>query len=252
MNTKHQSVFFLRLSLITFSDFLKALSDKNTIIRGYCCFANVHMCIEVYRNIHIRNSVNNANFVLSDGIPLVFTLNLLYNIKQERIAGMDFMPRMFSLAEMYNESVFFYGSSSEVLERLHSKIQIEFPGLKVVGKISPPYRNLSEDENQFHIDQINISGARYVFVSLGCPKQELWMAKNSNKINAILLGVGGAFDVYADVKRRAPIWLRNIGLEWFFRLLQEPRRLWKRYLKTNSLFILLVLSELFKKHFQGH
>ncbi len=157
---------------------------------------------------------------------------------------MDFMPALMDKAEKRNESVFFYGSTNDVLNKIKDKVKTEFPRLNIAGMIAPPFRDLSQDELDKYVKIINESGAKYVFIGLGCPKQEIWMAQNSPKINALLLGVGGAFEVYCGIKKRAPFWMRKYSLEWVFRLKQDPKRLWKRYLYTNLLFSYFFVKQL--------
>jgi N-acetylglucosaminyldiphosphoundecaprenol N-acetyl-beta-D-mannosaminyltransferase len=207
---------------------------------AYACFANVHMVIEAYENQAFAKQVNSATLVLADGMPLVKTLKFFYGLNQQRVAGMDMLPDLLKLADANRLKVFFFGTTPELLENIGFKIKNEFPNAKIAGLFSPPFDKPLDDES--YIKMINDSGAQLVFVSLGCPKQEKWMATHSKKINAILLGVGGAFPVFAETVQRAPRFMRNIGLEWLFRLYQEPTRLFKRYLKTNSLFIWLVLK----------
>ena len=208
-------------------------------IPGYVCFANVHMTIESYRNIKFAKQVNNATLVLSDGVSLVKYINYFYGYVQERIAGMDIFPDLIRHAELNSLKIFLFGTTQKTLDEINLKIKKEFPGLEIVGLCSPPFDKSLDDEA--YIDQINNSKASLVFVALGCPKQETWMATHSHKMNAVLLGVGGAFPVYAGITRRAPVFIQNWGLEWLFRLAQEPRRLFKRYLVTNTLFIYLCL-----------
>jgi len=207
---------------------------------GYVCFANVHMTIEAYMDKKFASQVNNASLVLSDGMPIVKALNFFYRIQQDRIAGMDIMPDLLRLAEINDLKVFFFGTTDELLSRIKVRTEKEFPNLKVVGLFSPPFDRPLNDSH--YADMINSSGANLVFVALGCPKQEKWMAENSEKIKAILLGVGGAFPIYAQTAKRAPLFMRKLSMEWFFRLMQEPRRLFFRYLKTNSLFLFLLMK----------
>jgi len=134
-----------------------------------------------------------------------------------------------------------------VLEQLIRKIETTYPGVQVAGAISPPFRPLSQEELNDHIDQINRSGANFVLVALGCPKQETWMALHSEKLHAVLLGLGGAFPVTAGLQKRAPVWMQRAALEWLHRLLQEPGRLFKRYLYTNLYFIVLLVKAIFRK-----
>ncbi len=216
-------------------------------IPSYVCFANVHMTIEAYKRPSFRRQVDKASLVVPDGKPLAVACYSLYRIKQERIAGMDFMPAIMETANKEGSTIFLYGSSPDVLDALTKKINEHYPFITIGGAISPPFRPLHSDEIQEHIDQINQSGAQLVFVSLGCPKQEKWMAANYKKINAVLLGVGGAFAVMAGLQRRSPKWMQNWGLEWFFRLMVEPRRMFRRYFETNFAFLYLMGVERFKK-----
>lgn len=235
----------LNIELISYNEAkYKVLELAKNRISSFCCFANVHMTIEAFRNVGISTSINGADYIFSDGQPLTVALKWLYGIKQDRIAGMDFMPSILKASEQAGLSVFLYGGSSDVLEKLKIKITREFPDLLIAGAISPPYRLLTEQEENFFNQEINNTQANIVFVSLGCPKQELWMARHSSKIKAVLLGVGGAFPVYAELTKRAPDWMQKYSLEWLYRLIQEPQRMWKRYFVTNTLFVLLLFKEL--------
>ncbi len=180
-------------------------------------------------------------------MPLVKVLKFFYGIKQDRIAGMDVMPELMKEAEINSLKVFFFGTTPELLEKIRIRAEKEFPRLTIAGMLSPPF-NKSLDEETY-IDAINSSGANLVFVALGCPKQEKWMAKHSHKIHAVLLGVGGAFPVFAGTASRAPKVMRDLSLEWLYRLFQEPGRLFKRYMVTNSLFLYLVFKEKIKMIF---
>ncbi len=139
--------------------------------------------------------------------------------------------------------IFLYGSTDEVLQAIEQRIAQEYSPKILAGSISPPFRQLSEEEQNAFIEQINHSGANIVLVALGCPKQEAWMATHSHKIKAVCLGVGGAFPVFAKMQSRAPGFIQKYGLEWLYRLFQEPKRLWRRYLYTNSLFVYLLLKQ---------
>lgn len=233
---------------VSIVDYANALQQVITLSKqhqpSYACFSNVHMAIEAHSSVTFQQMVNNATFAFTDGMPLVFALKWLYGIRQERIAGMDFMPDVLESCDRERLSVFLFGSTDEILLRLETLIKTKYPNLRLVGKISPPFRALSEHENQQYIQQINDSGAHIVLVGLGCPKQETWMAQHSDQINAVLLGVGGAFGLYAGSAKRAPVWMRNVGLEWVFRLAQEPKRLFKRYAVTNTLFVWLLMKQL--------
>jgi N-acetylglucosaminyldiphosphoundecaprenol N-acetyl-beta-D-mannosaminyltransferase len=216
---------------------------------AYVCFANVHMTMEAHKDPDFKQNVNHANLVLADGKPVAVAGRLLYGKRQERIAGMDFMPAVLEKANEHRAKVFLYGSTPQVLDALQEKINTQYKNVELAGAIAPPFRPLSKEELGSHINQINQSGAHMVLVSLGCPKQEKWMAANSEKINAVLLGVGGAFAVTAGLQKRSPAWMQRSGLEWLHRLLQEPGRLFKRYFVTNTSFLFLLSKELIKQKF---
>lgn len=248
-DSPRKRVVSINLSLISYPEALNQILELGSKrLPTYACFSNVHMTIEAHKSSSFKEMVNRANFVFADGMPLVFALRLLFGIRQDRIAGMDFTASILKGCEEKGLSVFLYGSTPETLDAFQAQIKKNYPKLKLAGMISPPFRALSEDEANSMIEEINNAGTNIVLVGLGCPKQEIWMAKNSASINACLLGVGGAFGIYAGTAKRAPVWMRSVGLEWFFRLLQEPSRLFKRYLVTNSQFIYLFLKQFITSH----
>ncbi len=217
-------------------------------IPSYVCFANVHMTIEAHKDPSFLAKLDKASLILADGKPIALACKILHRKNQERISGMDFTPRILKAANEKKATIFLYGSTNNVLEALRKKINEQYPSVKIGGVISPPFTNKPDPALlQDHIDQINQSGANMVFVSLGCPKQEKWMADNYSKINAVLLGVGGAFPVTAGIQQRSPKWMQDWSLEWLYRLKQEPRRMFKRYLYTNTYFIWLLITARLKK-----
>lgn len=237
-----KKVISLNIDSIGYENALdKIINAARSKSSGYVCFANVHMTIEAYEDDSFAEDVNGSMLVAADGMPIVNVLDSFYKCKQDRIAGMDVMPDVMRLAEKEHLKIYFFGTTDEVLEIIRIKAKKEFPNLEIAGLFSPPFGRSLDDPT--YIRQINNSGAHLVFVALGCPKQEKWMATHSGNLNAVLLGVGGAFLIYAGVARRAPRWVRDLSLEWAFRLSQEPSRLFKRYLKTNSLFLYLVFRE---------
>lgn len=211
---------------------------------GFVCFTNVHMIIEAYYDAAFQKDLKKATLMLPDGKPVALACKWLYKKPQERIAGMDFMPALFEETSKINGKVFLFGSTPEVLEKLTERIHQDYAGTQVVGAISPPFRKLSEEESNAFLKQINDSGAQYVLVALGCPKQEKWMAQNYQHISAVLLGLGGVFPVMAGTQKRCPRWMSNASLEWLFRLIQEPRRLFKRYFYTNTRFLYLLFRQM--------
>lgn len=202
------------------------------------------MIIEAHWDPKFAELVNNANLVTPDGMPLVKAMRLLYGVKQERVAGMDLLPELLKEAEKQDLSVFFYGGTKEMLDRTKEYVTTHYPSLEKHQYFSPPFRPLTEEEEQEVMTKINDSGVNLVFVSLGCPKQEKWMASMKGKINACMIGIGGALPVMVGMQKRAPKWMQKLSLEWFYRLIQEPKRLFKRYAITNSLFLWLLLKQL--------
>ena len=243
-------IISLNIDRVSFSESLEKVMRWGLDHRpAYVCFANVHMTIEAHQDAYFQENINQANLVLADGKPVAVASRLLYGKKQERIAGMDFMPAVLERANDQNARIFLYGSTPNVLDALQQKIKTDYKNVEVVGAIAPPFRPLDEAELSTHIGEINRSGAHLVLVSLGCPKQEKWMSAHSEKINAVLLGVGGAFAVTAGLQKRSPVWMQKLGLEWLHRLLQEPTRLFRRYFITNTKFIFLLMKEIIKRKF---
>jgi N-acetylglucosaminyldiphosphoundecaprenol N-acetyl-beta-D-mannosaminyltransferase len=193
--------------------------------------------------------IHNADMATPDGAPVAWLMRRLGRDGQARINGPDLMWRYCAEAAKRNEAIYLYGGQQSTLDILQQKLLQQFPGLKIAGAYSPPYRELTPEEDAAAVQAINESGAGTVWVSLGCPKQEKWMAEQKGRINAVMIGVGAAFDYHAGTIKRAPLWMQNNGLEWLHRLCSEPRRLWKRYCVTNSLFIYFALRQLLLKHF---
>jgi len=207
------------------------------------CVANVHMLMESRWNQHLRGALDIADMVTPDGMPLVWMMQLLEAIPQERVAGMDIFLSTCQECMDRDVSIFLLGSTPEVLSRMSRRLKREFPKLKITGVESPPFRPLSPSEDLTLVEKINKSGAGITFVSLGCPKQECWMAAHQNKIHSVMIGIGAVFPVYAGLQRHAPRWIRHSGLEWLYRLLQEPKRLFKRYLTTIPPFLWLAFRQ---------
>jgi len=216
-------------------------------LSSYVCVANVHMVVEAHADARYAAIVNSADLVTPDGMPLARALTMLHGIRQERVAGMDLLPDLLCAANLNGLSVFLYGSTDAVLDAMLRRIGREFSQLRICGAYSPPFRPITPEEACEDISRINASGAHIVLVALGCPKQERWMAANRGSVNAVMVGIGGAFPVYAGLQSRAPLFMQRHSLEWLYRLCQEPRRLFKRYLVTNSIFLWLLGKEFFVK-----
>ncbi|RYY16283.1 MAG: glycosyltransferase [Chitinophagaceae bacterium] len=242
------TVISLNLSLGNYRQFQKEIiTAAKAKQAGSVCFANVHMTIESKFNPGIAEAVNKADWVLCDGVPLLWSMKWLYGIKQDRATGLDMLPDLLQSAEETGVSVFFYGSTPEILKQTVDVCRQKYPKLTVAGTLSPPFRVLTPEEEAEVIEQISRSGAGLVFVSLGCPKQEVWMAKMRGQIPAVLLGIGGALPVLAGDVKRSPDWMQRAGLEWLFRFAQEPKRLFKRYAVTNSLYTWYLMKQLVSK-----
>lgn len=209
------------------------------------CIANVHMLIEAHRNPSFGAIIRDADLVTPDGMPLVWMLRLLGSVRQDRVAGIDVLERLCKLAENNRVSVYFLGSQASILEKMRSRLVREFPNLRIAGMTPLPFRPLSPEEDRTLIESLNRHRAGFVFVSLGCPKQETWMSQHRGKVLSVMIGLGGAFPVYAGIHKRAPRFLRHAGLEWFYRLIQEPHRLWKRYATTIPVFLWLAGKQIF-------
>lgn len=208
------------------------------------CVANVHMLIEATKKPDFAKILHRADLVTPDGMPLVWMLKLMGSERSQRVAGLDLMKAACEQAENLGVSVFFLGSTDEVLEKIGVQLEKDFPNLRVAGMESPPFRKLTDAEDSALVKTINSSGAGIVFVSLGCPKQEKWMAEHAGRVRAVMVGIGAVFPLYAGLLTRAPRFIRASGLEWLYRLLQEPKRLWKRYFETIPPFIWLAFKQL--------
>lgn len=211
------------------------------------CICSVHSVVTARWEQTFGAIVRAADMATADGAPVAFMLRRLGHSGQERINGPDLMWRFCALAQAEGIGIYLYGGRPDVLEKLRVALKERFPALKVAGSYSPPFRELSEAEDEAIVRAINASGAGVVWVGLGCPKQERWMAAHKGRVKAVMVGVGAAFDYHAGTLRRAPLWMQHHGLEWLFRLACEPRRLWKRYLTTNSYFLAAAAAQLARR-----
>ena len=244
MNTKKRNRFNRQRVLSMHVDVTTHASTSSIVsnwidnpVGRYICVSNVHMCIECFDDRAFANVINNADLVVPDGKPIALALKLLGQKQTEQIRGADLTKKILQYAHVKNAVIGFYGGTETALARIREKIHTNYPGIKIGCMLSPPFRPLSDVELAKDRRIINDSGVQLLFVGLGCPKQELWMAANVKHLNATLIGVGAVFDFLSGEKPMAPKWIRVIGLEWFFRLITEPHRLWKRYLNTNVRFI---------------
>ena len=210
----------------------------------YVCIANVHMVMENYDDEGLRAIINGADLVAADGVPVIWTSRWLGLEKQSRVFGAELTSRLCEMAARENIPVGFYGGTPEVSYELRRQVAEGFPNLQIAYCYSPPFRALTEDEDKSVCRAINASGARILFVGLGCPKQERWMCEHRGRVTAIMVGVGWAFEILAGRSKTAPTWIQKIGMEWLYRLVHNPRRLWRRHLKHNPRFIALIFARL--------
>ncbi len=244
----------VKKSLVLNIEFTRLKSEQavNTIldrvangIGGYACFSNVHTTVLANQNPHYKSVLNNSTFTFADGIPIYWYSKITEKNHISHIPGPDFMCTMLDRNHARPIRHYFLGSTEEVLSTLVSQSILKYPNAKIVGTYSPPFRELTEAEIESMLENIMASKPDLIWVGLGAPKQEQWMSLYADRLKpAFLLGVGAAFDFNAGLKKRAPKLVRRIGMEWLYRLLQEPKRLFSRYLKTNSLFLLYILKSI--------
>ena len=209
---------------------------------GYVCFSNVHTVVISRHDQRLRQITNNSFMSMPDGKPLSIVGRWQGIDDAECIAGPDFMPAL--IDNVPGLKHFFYGSTPQTLEKLTQRLKQRFPNCRIVGYYAPPFRALTPTEKDEVLTMINKASPDIIWVGLGAPRQEYWMEETWHQLKpAILMGVGAAFDFNAGQIARAPHWMRNASLEWAYRLYREPRRLWRRYLVTNTLFLYYLTKE---------
>ncbi len=207
--------------------------------KGYVCVAAVHTVMVCQEDAELREAVLNSDLTVPDGQPLVWAMNALGHQLPSRVYGPELMARYCERAAKTGSRIFLYGGSNQgALVQLALNLRRRYPGVRIVGGYAPPFRALTDEEEAAVINEINGSGADVVWVGIGVPKQEKWMAAMRDKLDApVLIGVGAAFDFHAGRVAQAPNWIQAMGMEWAFRLSREPRRLWRRYATYNPLFV---------------
>lgn len=214
------------------------ITDNLEELRGdYICVSNVHTTVMAFRDESYRKVQNSGAMALPDGQPLSIVSRRRGYSEAQRVPGPDLMPAILHLSEEKGYRHYFYGSTPETLEKLRKVLLDRFPKLQIVGMYAPPFRPLTEEEDQEAVRQINESGADFVWVALGAPKQEKWMYEHRDRVNGLMIGVGAAFDFIAGTVRRAPMWMQKLCLEWVYRICQDPKRMFPRYVSTNFAFL---------------
>lgn len=244
----HQRVDLLGVRVSAVTPQLAVEEIQDWIRRGtrqYVCVAPVSTLVNARRDPEYQRVINKAGMVTPDGMPVVWLLRSKGYRYVQRTYGPDLMKKLCNTNGLRH---FFFGGTTEVMSQLEECLKKDMEGINIVGMIAPPFREQARVEDEALIRQINASGADILWVGLGSPKQDFWMTLNRDAINVpVIIGVGAAFDFLSGIKKQAPKWMRSIGLEWFFRLCCEPRRLWKRYLIGNSFFIYYVIQDMFHK-----
>ena len=251
MNLVSKNVLGMRVDATSYKDASRRVVRWAQQGRAaYVCVASVHMVMEAFDSLEFQRAVNGAALVTPDGRPLVWALKGLRARGASQVRGTDLTTHVLERAARKGVPIGLYGGTPELLESFVRVLEARFPGIHVVCQIAPPFRPLTPVEDEAVTEQIVASGARILFVGIGCPKQERWMAAHKERIPGVMLGVGAAFDFHTGRVRQAPRWMQSAGLEWVFRLLMDPRRLWKRYAKHNPRFVgLLALQLLGLRHF---
>ncbi|MBU2892240.1 WecB/TagA/CpsF family glycosyltransferase [Colwellia sp. D2M02] len=237
---------------------------------AYVCVSNVHMCMEAFDDISFQHIINNADLIVADGRPIYWAQKILGHKQAQQVRGQDLMTELCAYSADKKLNIGLYGGSCDkVLTKVIHELKQQFPNIRITYYFSPPFPELAESNaakksginaelsrdtdqqlNATVIDNINNANVDILFVGIGCPKQERWMAENSVKTSCVMLGVGAAFDFIAREKKHAPKWMQQSGLEWFYRLLAEPKRLAGRYLKQNPRFVYHFLKQLLNKSIQ--
>lgn len=209
----------------------------------YICVSNVHTTVMAFRDKEYRRVQNSAAMALPDGQPLSIVSRRRGFTQAKRVPGPDLMPAILALSQEKGYRHYFYGSTDSTLAELRKVLTRRYPKLQIAGMYSPPFRTLTKEEDEEIIRRINDSGADFVWVALGAPKQEIWMYEHRHKVKGLMLGVGAAFDFTAGTTKRAPMWMQKLCLEWVFRILRDPKRMLPRYLNTNFAFLYYVHQE---------
>lgn len=232
------NIMGVNIAAINMKWLLKFLDENIDKLHGdYICVSNVHTTVTAYEEPEYRAAQNGGILAIPDGGPLSTVGRKRGYKNMERTTGPSLMGEIFEITAEKGYRHFFYGSKQETLDLLGQKLNENYPGIQISGMYSPPFRPLTEEEDVAAIKMINDAKPDFVWVGLGAPKQEKWMAAHQGKIDGLMIGVGAGFDYYAGNIERAPEWMQKSNMEWFYRLIQDPRRLFHRYWHTNTKFI---------------
>lgn len=232
------NILGVNIAAINMEWLLKYIDQNLDDIKGdYICVSNVHTTVTSYEDDSYRDIQNGGLMAIPDGGPLSSVGQKRGYKEMHRTTGPSLMGEIFKISVEKGYRHYFYGSKEETLDLLQKKLEEHYSGIQIAGMYSPPFRPMTEEEDKMAVDRINESNADFVWIGLGAPKQEKWMAAHQGKIDGLMIGVGAGFDYYAENIKRAPMWMQKCNLEWVYRLMQDPKRLFKRYWETNTKFI---------------
>ena len=241
---KYCTILKTNINVTDMDETIAFITENLADLRGdYICVSNVHTTVMAFRDKEYRKIQNSAAMALPDGQPLSIVSRQRGYVQAQRVPGPDLMPAILNLSQETGYTHYFYGSTESTLAQLKKKLLKRYPKLQIAGMYAPPFRELTEDEDKEAVRRINDSGADFVWVALGAPKQEQWMYAHRNRVNGLMIGVGAAFEFIAGTVKRAPMWMQKLCLEWVFRIIQDPKRMIPRYLNTNFSFLYYVHKE---------
>ena len=243
-NLKYHSILGTKINVTDMDKTVRYIEAHLEELKGhYICVSNVHTTVTAYRDPEYRRVQNGAAMNIPDGKPLSIVQYLRGEKEAGRVPGPDLMPELFALSEEKGYRHYFYGSTQETLDALRKKLTERYPKMNIVGMYSPPFRPMTEEEDREAVERINAAEPDFIWVGLGAPKQEKWMAAHDGRVCGIMLGVGAGFDFHAGTVKRAPMWMQEICMEWLYRIGQDPKRLLVRYLDTNFSFVIDLIKE---------
>ena len=237
---QHCEILKTNINVTNMSDTIKYIAGHLDDLRGkYICVSNVHTTVMSYENEEYRKIQNGAAMALPDGAPLSSYSRRKGYKQAQRVTGPDLMLELFAISKEKGYRHYFYGATEETLQSMKEVLERDYPGIQIVGMYAPPFRVLTPQEDAQIVAKINEARPDFIWIGLGAPKQEEWMYQHMGQLQGVLIGVGAGFDYLAGYIKRAPRWMQRMSLEWLYRLLQDPKRLWRRYFTSNVKFICL-------------
>lgn len=237
---QHCEILKTNINVTNMSDTIKYIGGHLDDLRGkYICVSNVHTTVMSYENEEYRKIQNGAAMALPDGAPLSSYSRRKGYKQAQRVTGPDLMLELFAISKEKGYRHYFYGATEETLQSMKEVLERDYPGIQIAGMYAPPFRALTPQEDAQIVAKINESRPDFIWIGLGAPKQEEWMYQHMGQLQGVLIGVGAGFDYLAGYIKRAPRWMQRMSLEWLYRLLQDPKRLWRRYFTSNVKFICL-------------